>query len=550
MKRLLFACLLMALAACSGQSGPIRAPCPAGQLCFETGNGPDPVSLDPNIASGGTWETRILTDLMIGLTTDDPNGDVMPGMATSWETSPDGLTWTFHLREAKWSDGAPVTADDFVYSMQRIMDPKTAAEYASILYFIKNAQAVNQGKMPPTAMGAKAVDAHTLVITLEHPAPYILEVAKHQTMAPIPKHAVLKWGDAWSKPEHYVSNGPYLLKSWRLGDRIHVERNPYFYDNSNVCLDQVDYFVVLDPASGERRTRTGELDNLTDGVVASNRIANMRRPGQIPDYVRVHTYLGSGYLAFNTTLPKFKDKRVRNALSMTIDRDFITKKLLRGGQLTAYTFVPPGVANYIQAPKPYWADWTFEQRKTEARKLLAAAGYGPKNPLKVEIKHRNSSDPTLFMPAVQADWKSIGVDVTLIAYEVQIAYQAYKNADFEIADAGWIGDYNDAMTFLYLMQSQTGANNYGQYKNPAYDALLLKADNEPDVAKRAEYLRQAEIMMQNDQPVATIWYSINKNLVNPRVTGWVDNINDHHPTRFLCYKGAQTPAQKAASKSK
>lgn len=543
MKRFLIAPLLLVLAACgSGDSGPVRAPCPEGQVCLETGNGPDPVSLDPNVANGGTWESRIFTDLFMGLTTDTADGKAQPGMAKSWTTSPDGLTWTFFLRDdVKWSDGVPVTAADFEFSLRRILNPETAAEYASLLYFIKNAESVNRGEAPVEQLGVRAINPTTLEIRLETPAPFILEVAKHQTMLPVPKHVVEKLGAAWSRPGTHVSNGPYMLKSWRLGDRVNVVKNPHYPGVDQLCIDQVNYYVTLDPASGERRIRSGELDHLTDGTVASNRLARMREPGQIPDYVHVHTYLGVSYLAFNTRLAKFQDPRVRRALAMAIDREFITKKLLRGGQEPAYTFVPAGVANYQQADMPYWANWTLEQRQAEARKLLKEAGYGPGKPLKVEIKHRNSPDPTLVMPAIQADWKSIGVDATLIANEVQIAYQSYKIADFEIADAGWIADYNDPMSFLYLFDSKTGANNYGQYRNPRFDALLAQANREADVVKRAAILREAEAMMQLDAPVATLWYTINKNLVDPKITGFVDNIIDHHPTQYLCFKD-QKPA--------
>jgi len=538
MKRLLLACTVLALGAC-GDGEAVRAPCPAGQLCFETGNGPDPISLDPH-KTQGTWETRILTDMLIGLTTDDAKGQVMPGMAQTWETSPDGLTWTFHLRDAVWSDGVPVTADDFVFSLQRILDPATASEYATLLYFIKGAQPVNESKAKKETLGVRAIDPKTLEIRLEHPAPYLLELAKHQTMFPVPKHAIEKWGEAWSQPANYVANGPYIPRSWRLGDRVSAVKNPKFYDAANVCIDQVNYYVSLDAASSERRIIRGEFDHVSDGSVTSNRLARLRE--KIPEYVHSNTYLGTSYLAFNGKIAKLQDPRVRQALTMAIDRDFVTGKLLRGGQVPAYTFVPPGVANYVAADTPYWQKLTYEQRQAEARRLLAEAGYGPGNPLKVEITHRNSADPTLVMPAIQADWKAIGVEATLIANEVQIAYQAYRTGDFEIADAGWIADYNDAMSFLYLMNSSTGAMNYGQYNNPTYDALLLQADNEPDVKTRADILRRAEEIMQKDAPVASLWYTINKNLVNPRVTGFYDNIADHHPTRFLCFKDAKKAA--------
>ncbi|WP_310541387.1 peptide ABC transporter substrate-binding protein [Phenylobacterium sp.] len=518
---------LLALTGCTQKVS--RPDCPAGKICLQVGNGSEPASLDPHKTTG-TWEDRIISDLIVGLTTSDIDGKSIPGMAERWTSSPDGKTWTFYLRDAVWSDGEPVTADDFVFSLRRLLDPKTAAEYASLIYFIKNAQPVNEGKLPGAELGVRAVSPKVLEITLEHPAPYITELAKHQTMLPVPKHVVEKWGDAWSQPGNYVSNGPYMLKSWTLGDHVGVVKNPRFYDAANVCIDQINYYPTNDAIGAERRVLRGELDMNAD--IQSNRIAFLRE--RMPEYVHTNTYLGVAYLAFNSSVPAFKDRRVRLALDMAIDREFITGKLLRGGQTPAYTFVPPGVANYTPAAPPVWSTWSLEKRQAEARRLLAAAGYGPKNPLKIEIKHRNSPDPMLFMPAVQADWKAIGVDTALMQNETQIAYASYRSRDFQVADAAWIADYNDAMSFLYLQQSSTGSQNYGDYKNPVFDALLARADNEPDVNARARYLAQAEQIMLNDATVAPIFFYVNKNLVSPKITGWKANLVDHHRSRWLC----------------
>jgi oligopeptide transport system substrate-binding protein len=235
---------------------------------------------------------------------------------------------------------------------------------------------------------------------------------------------------------------------------------------------------------------------------------------------------------------------------MAIDREFITNPLRRGGQLPAYGFVPPGVANYVKVPpQPYWAGWSLGRRQAEARRLLAAAGFGPSNPLRVDIKHRNTPDPMTFMPAIQADWKAVGVQASLTQNETQIAYQSYRLRDFDVADASWLADYDDPMSFLYLQQSTTGLQNYGDYDNPAYDALLARADNEPDAGRRAAYLAQAERIMLNDAPVAPLYFYVNKNLVRPDLDGWVDNLVDHHRSRYLCPRSAiarrppQTPAQ-------
>lgn len=525
----------VSLASCAPEA-PARPPCPKGEVCILAGNGSEPVSLDPHKTTG-TWEDRILSSAMMGLTQDAPDGSAIPGAAERWETSADGLVWTFHLRDSVWSDGVPVTAEDFVYGFRRILDPKTAAEYASLIYFIKNAQAVNEGKLPGTALGARAIDAKTLELTLAHPAPYLPEVAKHQTMYPVPKHMVEKLGDAWALPKNYVGNGPFNIVEWRLGDYVKLVKNPRFYEADKVCVNQIYFYPTTDSTMAERRVKRGELDMNSD--IQSNRIAFLRK--DMPGYVRTYTYLGVTYLAFNSSVPAFKDKRVREALAMSIDREFITQKLLRGGQKPAYTFVPPGVANYHTAQPPAWAAWTLEKRQAEARRLLAAAGYGPDHPLRIEIKHRNTPDPMLFMPAIQADWKSIGVNAQLAQNEAQIAYAAYRSRDFQVADAAWIADYNDPMSFLYLQQSATGAQNYGDYKNPAYDALLAKADAEPDAKRRADYLAEAEKIMLDDVPVAPIYFYVSKNLVSPNVTGFTDNIIDHHRARYWCVKGVSMP---------
>jgi len=524
------------LAAC-GEQAVSRPPCAPGKVCLTIGNTNEPATLDPH-TSTGTWEDRIQSDLFVGLAQSDAAGKTIPGVAESWEASADGLVWTFRLRPAVWSDGVPLTADDFVFSLRRVLNPETASEYASLIFLIKNAEAVNSGKARLEALGVRAVDARTLEITLNHPAPYLPELTRHHVLYPVARHAVEKYGADWVKPGKMVSNGPYRLVDWRLGDHVRTEKNPLFWDAAKVCVDEVRFYPTTDAISAERRVDRGELDINTD--IQSNRIARLRT--KMPGYVRTNVYLGTTYLAFNrgakSRVPALKDRRVRQALTMAIDRDFIAKGLLRGGQLPAYTMVPPGVANYQASPGPYWAKWPLEKRQVEARRLLAEAGFGPDNPLKVEIKHRNSADPMLFMPAIQADWKLVGVRATLAQQEGQISYADYRVRNFEVADAAWIADYNDATSFLDLQRSNYGPQNYADYDNPAYDALMKQADNEPDAVKRAGILSRAETMMLTDAPISPIYFYINKNLVNPRITGWVDNLVDHHRTRWLCVKGA------------
>ncbi|MEO8114086.1 MAG: peptide ABC transporter substrate-binding protein, partial [Phenylobacterium sp.] len=262
--------LAVALAACQGKVQ--RPPCPAGQVCLEYGNNIEPLTLDPQ-KSNLVEEFNIIGDLMMGLTTDGPDASVLPGMATAWEASPDGLVWTFHLRPAQWSDGVPVTADDFVYAYRRILDPKTASIYAYLVEILKNGKAVNAGKAGPEAVGVRALDPRTLELTLEHPAPYLPGLLKHLSFYPVPRHVVEKYGDDWVKPGRYVSNGAYRLVSWRLGDHVQVVKNPRFWDAARVCIDRINYYPTPDAVSAERQVQGGELDLNTN--FQSNRLAHM-----------------------------------------------------------------------------------------------------------------------------------------------------------------------------------------------------------------------------------------------------------------------------------
>lgn len=520
----------VALSAC--QDKVHRPDCPSGQVCLEYGNNSEPLTLDPQ-KSNLVDEFTIIADLIVGLTTDAPDGSPIPAVAKSWETSPDGLTWTFHLRDAQWSDGVAVTADDFVFALRRILDPKTASIYAYLDYILKNGRAINEGKASPQTLGARALDAHTLQLTLEHPAPYLLELTKQQSFFPAPKHVLEKYGDAWVQPAHFVGDGPFRLLSWRLGDKIQVAKNPRFWDAKNVCVDRINYYPTPDLVSAERRVQRGELD-INTGFL-SNRLQHMNQV--MPGYARAHTSLATAYLAFNTHDPgPLRDMRVRRALSEAIDRDFITAKLMRAGQVAAYSFVPPGTAHYTQKARLRWADAPLIQRQIEAKVLLAQAGFSPTHPLRLEIKTQNASDTLLLSEAVQADWRAIGVNATIAQNETQIAFAAYRNRDFQVGTMSWYADFNDPVTFLGLLKSDVGAQNYGDYKNPDYDALLLKADLEPDEARRALILERAEQKMLDDEAIAPIYFVVNRNIVSPRITGWVANSENFHRARWLCVR--------------
>lgn len=532
---LLIAAFAAALGGCQGKAQ--RPACPPGKVCLEYGNESDPLSLDPQTSNLVT-EGRVIGDLMVGLTTEAPDGKAIPAIAASWEASADGLTWTFHLRDAKWSDGVPVTADDFVYAYRRILDPKTASIYAYLVTILKNGQAVNDGKAPLSAVGAAARDPRTLVLTLEHPAPYMPQLLMHQSFYPVPRHVVEKLGDAWVRPGAYVSDGAYMLASFRLGDHVELVKNPRFYDAAHVCVDRINYYPTNDVVSAERRVERGELDINT--TFQSNRLQHIRQA--MPGYARPAPVLATYYLSFNTrNVAPLKDIRVRRALSEAIDREFVAYKLQRAGQRPAYSFVPPGVSNYAYGARLRWADKPFAERQAEARALLAQAGYGPRHPLKLEIKSASATETLLLMEAVQADWRAIGVEATIVQNESQIAFAAYRNRDFQVGSMSWYADFDDPVTFLGLLKSDTGAQNYGDYKSPAFDALLLKADNEPDAAKRAQILKAAEQRMLDDEGMAPVGFSVSRSLVNPKVTGWEPNPLNFHRARWLCVKPPPAP---------
>jgi oligopeptide transport system substrate-binding protein len=536
----------ISLTACHSQT-PHRAPCPAGQRCLEYGNGSDPQSLDPQIATT-TNEAAILREIFEGMYRDGPDGAPQLGAADRVETSADGLVWTFHLRPEVWSDGVPVTANDFVYAYRRMLDPKTGSSYAYLLYVLKNAQAANAGKAPLESIGAKALDDADLQLTLEHPASYLPQLLKHQAWFPIPAHEVARYGDHWADPGHMVGNGAYALTYWHLGDYVRIIKNPRFRDADKVCFDQVTFYPTTDLVSAERRVLRGELD-INNGI-QSSRFARLKANPATALYARTHPFLITSYLAFNTRdVPALKDLRVRQAISMAIDRRFITDKLLRAGQLPTTSFVPHGIAGYLPQdgphPHPYWADWSLDQRQAEGRRLMTAAGYGPGHPLRLQLKLADSAGSVTDAQSVQADLKTIGVKLDLRLEDANVVYQSLNLRDFQLGFAGWVADYDDPLTFLTLLKSDTGQQNYGDYDNPAYDALLNASDHEPDAKARAALLAKAEQMILDDANIAPLLTGVDLNLVNPHITGWVDNDVDIHPIRYLCRSDAPSAAAKS-----
>jgi oligopeptide transport system substrate-binding protein len=497
---------------------------------LDIANNGEPLSLDPHKCFS-VWENNIIGNMFIGLTTEDARSDVVPGMAERWEISEDGLTWTFYLRRANWSDGEPCNAHDFQFAFRRILDPVNVAQYASILYPVKNAEAVNSGRMRPEEVGVTALDDMTLEIRLENPSAFLPALLKHYTAYPVPKHKVLQFGDDWIQPENVVVNGPYTLRRWWSNYIVHLSRNPAFWDDANVELEDLYFYPSNDGNASARRVMSRECGWSTR--FPSNQVVELSRA--LPGYVRVAPFLTCNYFSINMTRPQFRDVRVRQALTMAYDRDFVAGSIYRTGERAAYSFIPPGIANYPGGPRYRWADRPIAERREEAERLLRAAGFGPNNPLSFEFSHRNSSDNPRVAVVAQSNWRSIApwVTVELRAVETQVHYDNLRSRNYDIGDGAWTADFNDAKNYLYLLETRTGPQNYCNYSNPTFDALIAQSDSERDIERRAQLMVQAEQIALDDAAVCTSVFINSTNLVHPDLGGYEDNLEDIHRARFF-----------------
>jgi oligopeptide transport system substrate-binding protein len=496
------------------------------QTTLRVANMGEPASLDPHFVSG-VWENRIVGELFLGLTAEAADASIIPGAAEKWTISPDGKTYTFTIRDHKWSDGQPVTAGDFEFALKRILSPDTPAKYASLLYTIRNAEKYK--KKESTDLGVRAIDAKTLEIQLENPAPFFLAQLTHYTAYPLPKHVVEKFGNDWIKPGNMVGNGPYVVTEWQANAQIKATKNKNFYDAANVKIDNVVWFPGEDRAAAARRFRANEIDWSTD--FASDQIEQLRK--DLPKETRIAPYLGIYYYVINTAKKPFDDKRVRQALAMAVDRSAITDQVLRTGELPGYSFVPPGVDNYGEPAYAQFKGMTQAERKARATQLMAQAGFTPQNPLKLTISYNTSENHKNIAIAVQSLWKDIGVQADIANAEVAVHYNNMTAGTFDVGRAGWIADYNDAQNFLYLMQSTTGAQNYAKYNSPAFDKLMDEAARTSDLKNRAAVLKQAEAIVMDDMPNIPIYYYVSKDLVSTKLAGYADNTKNIHRLRWM-----------------
>lgn len=499
------------------------------EVVFNRGNSADPESLDPHKTST-VYEANILRDLFMGLTTQDAKAQVQPGAAESYTVSDDGKTWTFKLRKgALWSDGSPVTADDFVFSWRRLVDPATAAEYAYMLAPVVNAEDITAGKKKPEELGVKAVDPETFVVTLNAPTPYFLEMLTHQATYPLSKANVEKLGADFVKPGNLVSNGAYVLKEFVPNDHIKAVKNDKFYDAVNVKIDVVNFIPTEDRSTAMKRFEAGELDSNDD--LPTEQLADLK--AKFGDQIRIGPYLGTYYYVFKTDKAPWDNAKLRHAISMAVDRDYLAEKVWQNTMLPAYSFVPPGITGYETRTTDY-AEKSQLDREDEAKKILAELGYGPDKPLKMEIRFNTSENHKNTAVAIQEQLKPLGVEVSLINTDTKTHYaHLEQHGDFDVARAGWIADYKDPENFLALCKTGTG-NNYAVYSNKEYDDLMAHAAASVSPEERMKKLSDAEAVgVARDLCVMPLLYYSYHDLVSSKIKGWEDNVMDVHPTRFL-----------------
>ncbi|MFM2042010.1 MAG: hypothetical protein RLY86_586 [Pseudomonadota bacterium] len=517
---------------------------PADGIVLRRGNGAEPETLDPH-KSTGVPESYIQYDLFEGLMVPDGKGGHVQGAAERIEVSEDLLTYTFHLRaNGKWSDGTPVTADDYVFSWRRLVDPKTGSKYAHFLWPVKNAEDISLGRAPVETLGIEKVDDLTFRVTLRAPTPYFTYMLHHHSTYAISKANYEKFGDEYIRPDNLVSNGAYMLKESVPQSHVKVVKNPYFHAKDEVQIDTVYFYATENIEAELRRFRSGELDTTYEVPVTQMDWIRANMPANL----RLAPYFGTYFFAPNMTREPWKSNRdLRLALNLAVDRDIIVRDIMKQGQLPAYSWVPPGTTNY-QKQVPDYAALTQAERDAKARELIAAAGYGPGGrPLEIEILYNTSENHRKTAIAVAAMWQEkLGAKVTLNNQEWKVFLSTRDEKTFkDVTRHGWIGDYNDANNFLELFRSDIGKQNPSGYNNPEFDRLLMQANMTADVQQRAELMQQAERILIEDVALLPLYFYASKHMVADRVENWVDNLPDLHPTRFLRIRQdtAATPAK-------
>lgn len=476
----------------------------------------EPASLDP-LKAVGLPEIQVIRDLFEGLTSQDAQGKIVPGVAQSWSSS-DNKTWVFTLRNnARWSNGDPVTAQDFVYSWQRLVDPKNSSAFAWFagLSGIQNAAAITKGEMTPDKLGVVAQSKNQLKVTLDRPVPWFPALVANVALFPVPQKIIAQQGDSWTSPGKLVGNGAYQLSERVVNEKIVLTRNPHYWDDAHSVLTKVTFVPINEESSATKRYRSNDID-ITESF-PKNMYALLKKT--LPGEVYTPDQLGTYYYAFNTQKGPTADVRVRKALSWSIDRKVIAEKVLGTGEKPAWHFTPDVTAGFKPLP-------TFMQQhdqnslNAQAKSLLAAAGYGPGKPLKLKLLYNTSESHQKIAIAVASMWKkNLGVDVTLENQEWKTYIDSRNSGNFDVIRASWVGDYNEPSTFLNLLTSGN-SSNIARFNNADYDAVIAKASRETsDQVRNSDYNR-AEQILAEQAPIAPIYQYTNGRLIKPWVKGY------------------------------
>ncbi|MET4054570.1 oligopeptide transport system substrate-binding protein [Pantoea agglomerans] len=476
----------------------------------------EPASLDP-LKAVGLPEIQVIRDLFEGLTNQDSQGKIVPGVAQSWSSS-DNKTWVFTLRNnARWSNGDPVTAQDFVYSWQRLVDPKNSSAFAWFagLSGIQNAAAITKGEMTPDKLGVVAQSKNQLKVTLDRPVPWFPALVANVALFPVPQKIIAQQGDSWTSPGKLVGNGAYQLSERVVNEKIVLTRNPHYWDDAHSVLTKVTFVPINEESSATKRYRSNDID-ITESF-PKNMYALLKKT--LPGEVYTPDQLGTYYYAFNTQKGPTADVRVRKALSWSIDRKVIAEKVLGTGEKPAWHFTPDVTAGFKPLP-------TFMQQhdqnslNAQAKSLLAAAGYGPGKPLKLKLLYNTSESHQKIAIAVASMWKkNLGVDVTLENQEWKTYIDSRNSGNFDVIRASWVGDYNEPSTFLNLLTSGN-SSNIARFSNADYDAVIAKASRETsDQVRNSDYNR-AEQILAEQAPIAPIYQYTNGRLIKPWVKGY------------------------------
>jgi oligopeptide transport system substrate-binding protein len=518
----------MSLVAGCGGGGDKPA---ASENVLRRGTASEPPSLDPHLAQGNS-ASSIIDDMFVGLMTSDAGGETVYGIAESHTVSDDGLVYTFKLRPGLvWSDGTPLTAQDVVWTFQRLMSPKTGARYAANLFVLKNGRAVNGGA-PAETLGVKALDPQTVEFTLERRTPYFLRILNSNATVPLPRHVIEKAGRGWTKPGTIVSNGPFTLTEWVPNTKIAMAKNAKFYDAAAVKLDGVVYYPTDDTGALVKRYRANEVDIILNFPPEQTEFLKK----SFGDQVHIATNYGLYYYIFNAAKPPFDNVAVRKALTLAVDKDGIAGQILRGETEPAWSLVPSDISDFKRLPSADAAR-PLADRQAEARALLAGAGFGPGKPLSFEVRYDSKEESRQIAVALADMWKKVGVETVLKASDFRGITNDARGGKFDVIRYQWFAPYDDPSTFLALVKARSGTNLTG-YKNPAIDGMVAAADDQVETPKRMAMLAAAEKKAMEDYPLLPIYFTTARRLVSPRVEGWSDFPGGNVQSRYLSLKPA------------